>query len=219
MSSKRNKGFMPGQGPGNGRRFGNGPPADEGWIWFTREMLASPAWRGLTLNARRVIDRILIEHMSHAGTENGNLVVTFDDFAVFGVRRQSIHEAIEVAKALGWIAVTRKGGRSIGGIKRPSVYRLTFLPQHDGSARTNDWRRIVDDQTARRLVDAIRREMTPARRSSLSQDIDRRGTFAPREEPRLAVVNGTFPSGENAPGKVSKLPPVAGAKVPPGKIQ
>ena len=34
--------------------------------------------------ARLVVDRVMIEHMAHAGTENGNLVVTYADFVKFG---------------------------------------------------------------------------------------------------------------------------------------
>lgn len=38
---------------------------------------------GITAPARRVVDRIAIEHMNHAGTKNGELAVTFDNFEAF----------------------------------------------------------------------------------------------------------------------------------------
>ncbi len=219
MSRKQHRGYIPGKGPGNGPRFGNAPPDDQrGWVWFTRDMMESPAWRAMTPPARKVLDRILIEQMAHAGAENGNLIVTYDDFADYGVRRQSIHEAIEVVQALGWIAVTRKGGRSVGGVKRPSTYALTFLPRFDGSAKTNNWQRVTDDLMARRLVGAVRCEQ-PARRAIPSQDIDRRCRNAPREEPRLSVINGGVPSVGNAPENLTKMHPEPGAKMHPGKIQ
>jgi len=60
----------------------NRPPKDMPWIWLTREMLESPAWRAMDmLAARRVVERIILEHMAHAGTENGNLIVTYADRA------------------------------------------------------------------------------------------------------------------------------------------
>ena len=61
-------------------------------------MLESEAWRALSLNAHKVIDRVKIEHMHHGGTENGNLIVTHADFQAYGVRRQSIAAAIREAE-------------------------------------------------------------------------------------------------------------------------
>jgi hypothetical protein len=76
----------------------NRPPADMPWIWLTREMMESPAWRALGtcegVNERRVVERLMLEHMAHAGTENGNLVVTYRDFEAYGVRYKSIKTAI-----------------------------------------------------------------------------------------------------------------------------
>ena len=37
------------------------------FAWQLIEMLESPAWRVLTLSARRVFDRIQIEHAHHGG--------------------------------------------------------------------------------------------------------------------------------------------------------
>ena len=44
----------------------NHPPAGEPWVWLTRELLESDAWRGASINARRVVERLIIEHMQHA---------------------------------------------------------------------------------------------------------------------------------------------------------
>ena len=46
----------------------------------TIEMIKSPAWSVLSLSARRVLDRIEIEHADHGGNDNGRLPVTYDDF-------------------------------------------------------------------------------------------------------------------------------------------
>jgi hypothetical protein len=43
-------------------------------------MIKSPAWSVLSLSARRVLDRIEIEHADHGGNDNGRLPVTYDDF-------------------------------------------------------------------------------------------------------------------------------------------
>ena len=81
------------------RRFeeSNRPPQDMPWCWLTREMLESPTWRAMTLPARRVVERLMVEHMSHGGTMNGELPCTYGDFQRFGLSRKSINAAIHVA--------------------------------------------------------------------------------------------------------------------------
>ena len=46
-------------------------------------MLRSPAFWALSLTAHRILDRLEIEHASHAGRDNGRLPVTFADFAEY----------------------------------------------------------------------------------------------------------------------------------------
>ena len=77
---------------------------------------------------RRAVDRIMIEHMAHAGTENGNLVVTYADFVKFGVRRESLPAAIADAADRGLIIITEKGRASTGPDRWPSKYAVGWLP-------------------------------------------------------------------------------------------
>ena len=56
----------------------------------------------MSLAARKIVERVAIEHMGHGGTLNGSLIVTYDDFETFGVRRKSIAPAIKKAVALGF---------------------------------------------------------------------------------------------------------------------
>jgi hypothetical protein len=134
----------------------NSPPAGEPWVWLTRTILESPAWVALSSPARRVIDRIMIEHMAHAGTMNGELIVTYDDFENFGISRKAIKMAINIAEALGFIEVTFKGVRSYGSARRPSQYALTWLPQNDGRDPTNRWKAIKSKDHAEEVVEAAR---------------------------------------------------------------
>jgi hypothetical protein len=133
----------------------NRPPPQEPWVWFTREMMESPAWGAMTAPARRVVDRILIEHMHHAGTENGNLVVTFDNFEVFGVSRRAIKPAIRVAVRLGFIDITFQGVRSHGAARRPSKYGISWLPRDDGTPPSNRWKSILTKEQAETAVKAV----------------------------------------------------------------
>ena len=40
------------------------PPKGEPWVWMTRELIASPAMRSLSLTARRLLDFLMIEDMT-----------------------------------------------------------------------------------------------------------------------------------------------------------
>src|SRR5262245_28723444 len=43
------------------------PPPGEPFIWLTREVIESDAWRSLGINARRFIDFLLLDQMNNAG--------------------------------------------------------------------------------------------------------------------------------------------------------
>jgi hypothetical protein len=131
------------------REARNRPPADMPWVWLTREMIESEAWRSLSRAARLVVDRLMIEHMLHAGTENGSLVVTYVDFVKFGIRRESLPAAIAEAVAKGWIIITEKGRPSVGPDRWPTHYALGWLPLHDGAAALNKWKAWTTSRAVR----------------------------------------------------------------------
>jgi hypothetical protein len=142
--------MRPRRGPAEQRRMVrlNRPPAGEPFVWFTREMMTSAAWRGLSEAAWRVLCRVVIEHTDHGGTENGNLPVTYDDFERYGIRRKSIKRAVQELVALGWIDVVSPG-RSGSGIGRcPATYALCWLPTVDGAAASNRWKAIQTKEDA-----------------------------------------------------------------------
>jgi hypothetical protein len=61
------------------------PPTDQGgWMAITRDFLESPAYRSLSVNARKCLDRLIIEHIGHGRTENGRLIVTHEQFKTYG---------------------------------------------------------------------------------------------------------------------------------------
>jgi hypothetical protein len=79
------------------------------WAWLPREALESPAYRALSLSGHRVLARIQLEHLAHAGKENGKLPVTFLNFEEYGIHRSAIAPAIREAEALGFIRITLRG--------------------------------------------------------------------------------------------------------------
>ena len=93
----------------------------------TIEMLRSPAYRTLSLSARRVLDRVEIEHADHGGLENGRLPVLFDDFQSYGIDRHSIAPAIRECVALGFLEITEIGRAGNAEYRRPNKFRLTYI--------------------------------------------------------------------------------------------
>jgi hypothetical protein len=107
------------------------------------EMIESPAWRVLSLSARRVLDRIEIEMAHHGGTDNGRLPVTYDNFEEYGIHRHAISPAIREACALGFLEVTEHGGGGNREFQRPNLFRLTYRHAKDVQGDgTHEWRHI-----------------------------------------------------------------------------
>ncbi len=136
-------------------------PADCGvnqFVWLPAELLGSPAFRVLSVNARRVVDRLLREHIAHAGTANGELVVSHQQFEEAGVTRNLVAKAIREAEAAGLISVQRRG-RIADGRNQPSLYRLTWMgawrPDGEKMPPTHEWKgRTADD--VRRAVERMK---------------------------------------------------------------
>ena len=117
-------------------------------FWMLQlSLLLSPAWRVLNLNARRVLDRIVIEHLNHGGQDNGKLPVTYDDFVKYGVRRHAIKSALNELTALKFIKITRLGSHGNAEFRQPTLYELTMFPKkselsgQQAIPATNGWRR------------------------------------------------------------------------------
>jgi hypothetical protein len=172
-----------------------GPPDGNPWVWLTRELLESVAWRGLSINARRLIDCLQIEHMSHGGQENGRLICTHRQLHSFGIHKDAVVAAIQECAFLGLIRYER-GGLDPGS-RLPSTYRLTWLPviQRGTSGvmvepASNEWRSINADH-----VQALR--SARAIRKGTSSDRDASGKWkgkqisAPDTRVTLSLISGT----------------------------
>ena len=132
------------------------PPKGKPWVWHTQELLASPAWKAQRINGRRLIDFLEIEHMAHAGLENGNLLAPYDQLVKHGLTRRFICETIDRAEFCGLIRVNH-GGRWVG-TNQPSIYRLTFLFNSDRHAPTDEWKR-VSKKSIRKYDEVMRQKI------------------------------------------------------------
>ena len=128
-------------------------------------MLEAPAYRALSLSARRVLDRVEIELGHHGGNENGRLPVTYENFENYGIDRDSIAPAIR--EAVGWasLEVTERGRAGNAEWRRPNYFRLTYKPAKGlPDYGTNEWRRFRTIEEARAAA-CVARE-TPAKTKS-----------------------------------------------------
>ena len=173
----------------SGKRTGriakiNRAPKGEPWVWHTLEMLTSDSWLAMGVNARRVLERVEVEHMAHGGTENGSLIVTHKNFMDVGIGASAIHPGIQEVVFLGFLRYVQ-GGRW-GGSNRPSRFRITWLPDKSGAPATNEWKGVTVEQIKvwkKERTDALRARRQYRRKLKV-------GTEFSGMKPLLSVVQG-----------------------------
>jgi hypothetical protein len=149
----------------------NGP-----FVWMTRELLESDAWRTADRATRVFVDWLMLEHMAHAGTENGNLIATFGQLTKWGISRGMIHKAQKEAIRRGLVYRTSEGAFNAG--HWPNTFGLGWLPGRDGSPAPNRWKAYVAPKPTR---------SPPKRRAAPTLDIYR------------GTILGTVGNGSNPP--------------------
>ena len=127
-----------------GSRTFNRPPYKMAWSWLTAELLNSVSWRSMSVNCRKLIDRLLLEHCNHAGLENGGLICTYNHFQEYGLTRNKIRPAIEEADFLGLVKHQR--GKMVFSKNQPNSYRITFYGTSEARDPTNEWKRITKER-------------------------------------------------------------------------
>jgi hypothetical protein len=118
-------------------------------------MLESPAWRVLSLSARRILDRVEIELARHAGLDNGTLPITHQHFVEYGVHKDCVGPAIRECSALGFLEVTERGRAGNAEFRAANKFRLTYRPVNRADP-TDEWRRIRTLGDAEQIARAAR---------------------------------------------------------------
>lgn len=134
------------------------------YVRLPLHLLRSPAYRGLSTPARGCLDFLLIEHLTHGGAENGNLMAPYRQLAMSGVRKDSIREALHMLEALGVIERTRYGGRQ-GGRANASRYGLGWLPLRGEPVPRERYRKVTAEQVAEYMA-ALKEVRARARNKS-----------------------------------------------------
>ncbi|MHA6686891.1 hypothetical protein [Mesorhizobium sp. A556] len=137
------------------------PPEDQGgWFGISLALLESPAYRTLSLNARRAFDRLLIEHIGHGRLENGRLTVTHEQFIDYGVTLDLIADALDEMIYKGLLRAER--GKAGNGTAHPTVFTLTFDGIYDGASASNEWKKFTMAE-ARLWSEAVRKQKAEMR--------------------------------------------------------
>jgi hypothetical protein len=95
------------------------------FVWLPLEVMESREWCDLSINARRVMDRLLIENARHKGEANGQLRMSFHQFIDHGISgRSTVSNAVTELVEAGLLHVTKPP--RMGKINAPNFYRITF---------------------------------------------------------------------------------------------
>jgi hypothetical protein len=119
------------------------------YVPHLRELIEAPAWRVLSLSARRVLDRIEIEYLRHGGQENGKLPVTYENFREYGMDRDAIAPAIRECIALGLLVITRPGSAGNADQRAPNLFLLPYL---EANTAGQLWRQITTVEEANNIA-------------------------------------------------------------------
>ena len=108
--------------------------SSEAFVKLPRDLLESEAWRRLSINAWRLLNFLMIEHMKHGGKGNGRILAPRRQLEMFGIGAHHVSGAIEECERAGLVDCVRGVGR------HPNVYSLTWLPLVGGAPASNRWR-------------------------------------------------------------------------------
>jgi hypothetical protein len=146
------------------------------WTLKPRALTSSRVWKSLGLYELRFLTGLEDEHCSHAGTENGNLVFTFEDGVTWGIPRGQFNRTKDRLCDVKLIQVTHKGSYAGAAIKDPNRYRITYLRHtHKGVTGppvfffpTHDWIEIelatIEGKRTLRKIQHIPPHLLPNKR-------------------------------------------------------
>jgi len=131
---------------------------------MTNTMYSAVTFRALGINARRVLDFLLIEHGSHGGQENGRLAAPSRQLVRFGVTPDDAPRAFAELIATGFVDRTFQAPR-VGASGEHSRYELTWLPTKGADGRaippSHRWlavtKQLAADTSLRGGVSDVRR--------------------------------------------------------------
>jgi hypothetical protein len=74
------------------------------------------------------------------------------------IDRHAVSPAIRELEALGFIEVTQRGRLSAGEFRLPNLFRITWVNCKSTPILSNEWRRVLDMESADALARAARKQ-------------------------------------------------------------
>jgi hypothetical protein len=100
-------------------------PFDMSFIPRPSVLLSSHVWRSLGIYEHRLLAALEVEHCRHAGKENGNLVLTYDQALRCGIKRNRFLSTRSRLIELKLVEMTHEGQYREAAQRDPCRYRLT----------------------------------------------------------------------------------------------
>jgi hypothetical protein len=176
-------------------------------------MVASPAWRALSLSARKCLERIEIELAKHGGKNNGDLPVTQRDFIAHRVSGARVKAALAELVAFGFIEMTPGYGCQSPLYGRSARFRVLSCASRDGPPPEN-WKRFKTDAEAKAMSKAVLAEARRARAAHGEAMRKRRAKKSshpsPDDSQGESVASGSLGESLSGRSKVNHCPPSQG---------
>jgi hypothetical protein len=167
----------------------------EQFVPYHRSMLESPAFQVLSLSGQRVLARIGLEWLRHAGLENGYLQVTYSNFIAYNIDEQSIRPALAECEALGFLRTTKKGRAGNGTFRQGTLYRLTYLyTQTPHEPPSHDWKRIATIDDAKAIAKTAREEYARKRPKRKRRSDEAAAARQDRKPRKRKAADGSSPT-------------------------
>ncbi|NML43513.1 hypothetical protein HHL11_07120 [Ramlibacter sp. G-1-2-2] len=188
---------------------GNKAPKDPrgGHVRLYWELLDSNAWRALSATDQRIYIALL-RHLR--STNNGDLSLPLSVARHHGITsKTTLAKSLRALQAVGFIAVTRKGGATRGGQRMPTLYRITDLPVLEVPAKhiearkaTFDWKQFASMAQAEAAIRASEKaaEDDAGKTETQGQKMTHTGSEIGPVEPITGSKNGPW-----LPGPGQKL--------------
>jgi len=199
------------------------------FVMLTADLKQSPVYRVMSLTGHRILACMEIEYMRHAGTTNGELVMTHATLHDYGIHPKAIPLGLREAEGLGLIERTRQGRGGNAAYRTATMFRLTYLPTwklngsaHESTPATDEWRQLGTVEQAEAAARAARANSPQFQPSPRVGNRPRKISHQGRN-PTAVPGSETDPEKANFPGSVSDprsieafhLPAVSDAATPP----
>ena len=106
------------------------------FVQLPRSLIGGVVFAVLSITARRILDRLIAEHLGHNGAENGLLKVSYRQLAEWaGVNQSSVPPALAELVSLGLLVIER--GKAVAGAIKAAELLSANVPARPRRRRSD----------------------------------------------------------------------------------